>query len=183
MNVSRSSSKRYFYVTKSIDYIPPCAYCHLFRKKCAGLSGKALDSASTAVSPANTFAELADKVFRQALAEADRTGIEERLNATREKFRYAADRLVEILQSDPEDKHAIEAAKNLAMLDIALLRAEIDCGMYKKPIDAIAREFRYDPLPAEMRMVVIAAWKRGGLLPKNVIHEMVLEQLPAPASE
>jgi hypothetical protein len=123
------------------------------------------------------IAKLADKVFRQAPAEADRT------NVTRAKFRYAADRLVEILQGDPEDKDAIEAAKNLAMLDIALLRAEIDCGMYKKPIDVIAQEFRYDPLPAEMRMVVIAAWQRGGLLPKNVIHEMVPEQLPAPASE
>jgi hypothetical protein len=119
------------------------------------------------------IAKLADKVFRQALIEADRTSIEQRLNTTREKFRYASDRLVEVLQSKPADEDTIEAAKNLAMLDLALLKAEIECGMYKKPNDVIAREFQYDPLPAEVRTVVIAAWTRGGLLPATTVEKIV----------
>jgi hypothetical protein len=59
------------------------------------------------------------------------------------------------------------------MMDLALLQAEAAAGLYKKPIAEIAKEFRYDPLPPETRMIVIAAWQRGGLLPKSVIEEMV----------
>jgi hypothetical protein len=35
------------------------------------------------------------------------------------------------------------------MMDLALLSAEIASGMYKKPIEAIAREMHYDPLPED----------------------------------
>jgi hypothetical protein len=50
--------------------------------------------------------------------------------------------------------------------------------MYKKPVEAMAREFRYDPLPAEVRTVVIAAWTRGCLLPRAAIEQMVPELIP-----
>jgi hypothetical protein len=68
---------------------------------------------------------------------------------------------------------AIEAAKNFAMLDVTLLKAEIECGMYKKPIEVLAKEIHYDPLPDEVRAVIIASWKRGGLLPAAAIEQMV----------
>jgi hypothetical protein len=58
-------------------------------------------------------------------------------------------------------------------MDLALLQAEIANGRYKKPLDAIAKEYRYDPLPDEVRAVIIALWKRGGLLPAAVVEEMV----------
>jgi hypothetical protein len=45
--------------------------------------------------------------------------------------------------------------------------------MYKKPIDVLAREVHYEPLPPEVRAVFIAAWSRGGLLPKATIQQMV----------
>src|SRR5437762_3799050 len=110
--------------------------------------------------------KLADKVHRQSLIEADRTSLEERINTTREKFRLASERLTQILLGNAKNEDAIEAAKNLAMLDIALLKAELECGMYKKPLDAVTYEFRYEQLPDEVRVAVIAAWARGGLLPK-----------------
>jgi hypothetical protein len=47
------------------------------------------------------------------------------------------------------------------MMDLALLSAEIVNGMYKKPIEALAREIHYEPLPPEVRVAVIAAWTRG----------------------
>jgi hypothetical protein len=59
------------------------------------------------------------------------------------------------------------------MMDLALLAAEAAAGLYKKPIDVIAREFQYEPLPADVRMVIIAAWTRGGMLPAAVVEEMV----------
>ena len=65
-----------------------------------------------------------------------------------------------------------EAAKNIVMMDLAIL-AEAAAGMYKKPVEALAREFRYDSLPPEVRTVVIAAWTPGGLLPRTAIEQMV----------
>lgn len=124
--------------------------------------------------------KIADKVARESLIVADRTQIEERMNFTRENYRMMREELLKIVywkdrdaNSNPRAQDRIEAAKNVVMMDLALLSAEIANGMYKKPIEAMAREFRYDPLSDEVRMVVIAAWKRGGLLPPAVIEQMV----------
>ena len=111
---------------------------------------------------------------------ADRTQIEERMNFTRENYRMMREELLKIVYwkdgdagSKPRAQDRIEAAKNVVMMDLALLSAEIANGMYKKPIEAMAREFRYDPLPPEVRAVVVAAWIRGDMLPRAAIEQMV----------
>jgi hypothetical protein len=130
--------------------------------------------------------KIADKVAREGLMEADRTKIEDRLQTTRENYRLMRERLLEIIYwktpetledlrtfKPPLNKDVIEAAKNLVMMDLAILQVEIASGMYKKPVEIMAREFRYDPLPDEVRTVIIASWKRGGLLPAAVVEQMV----------
>jgi hypothetical protein len=129
--------------------------------------------------------KIADKVAREALMVADRTQIEERMNFTRENYRMMRERLMKIVywepdpetpiekQGPPYNEDVIEAAKNIVMLDLALLKAEIETGMYRKPIEAIAKEFQYEPLPDEVRTVIVAAWQRGGLLPRPTIEQMV----------
>jgi hypothetical protein len=42
--------------------------------------------------------------------------------------------------------------------------------MYKKPIDALAKEIHYEPVPPELRLIIMAAWARGGLLPKALVE-------------
>jgi hypothetical protein len=71
-------------------------------------------------------------------------------------------------QYGPSDEDVIEAAKNLVLLDLALLKAEMECGMYIKPIEEIAKTYAYEPVPSEVRAVIIAAWQRRGLLPPAV---------------
>jgi hypothetical protein len=103
---------------------------------------------------------------------ADRTKIEERMNFTRENYRMMREELLKIVYWDPETakvgmpkplaKDRIEAAKNVVMMDLALLRAEIANGMYKKPLDDIAEEFQYEPVPEEVRVVIMAAWRCAG---------------------
>jgi hypothetical protein len=66
-----------------------------------------------------------------------------------------------------------EADKIIVMMDLAILRAEAAAGMYKKPLDVLAREVHYEPLPAEARAVVIDAWVRGSLLPKDTIEHIL----------
>jgi len=62
----------------------------------------------------------------------------------------------------PLARDRIEAGKNVVMLDLAILSAEIANGVYKKPIEAMAREIHYEPLSGEIRTVIIASWMRGG---------------------
>ena len=88
--------------------------------------------------------KIADKVAREALIVADRTRIEERTNFTRENYRMMHEELLKIVywneDSDfprPRAQDRIEAAKNVVMMDLALLSAEIANGTYKKPIEAM----------------------------------------------
>jgi hypothetical protein len=63
-------------------------------------------------------------------------------------------RIVYWKEGDPPPKplarDKIEAAKNVVMLDLAVLPAELANGMYKRPIEVLAREIRYEPLPQEV---------------------------------
>jgi hypothetical protein len=72
-----------------------------------------------------------------------------------------------------------EAVKTVVMLDLALLKAEIETGTYKKPIKALAADIRYEPLPGEIRAVIIA-WQRGGLPPKPLSREWCQNRLNQP---
>src|SRR5258708_30440016 len=99
---------------------------------------------------------------------------------TRENYRMMREELLKIVywkDGDPVPKplarDKVEAAKNVVMLDLALLSAEIANGMYKKPLEALAREIHYEPLPDEIRTVIIASWRRGGLLPPATIEQIV----------
>jgi hypothetical protein len=56
------------------------------------------------------------------------------------------------------------------------LKAEIERGMYEKPVELLAKEIRYDPLPDHVRVVVIQSWKNFGMLPEATIQEMVPEK-------
>jgi len=127
--------------------------------------------------------KLMDKVARAALVDADRTQIEERLAQTRENYRLIRERLLKIVYWSPTTaapgikppfhNEIIDAAKTIVMLDLALLKAEIDNGLYKKPVEELAQQIHYDPLPGEVRTVVIQSWSRFGLLPRATIETMV----------
>jgi hypothetical protein len=106
-----------------------------------------------------------------------------RLAAMRECYRLMHEGLLKIVYLSPEPategmskplvRERVKAVKSDVMFDLALLKVEIETGTYKKPIKALAEDIRYAPLPPEMRMVAIAAWQRGGLLPAATIETMV----------
>jgi hypothetical protein len=132
--------------------------------------------------------KLTEKIARQALIEADRTQTEQRLNFTRENYRIVREELLKILywrddntngMPRPRAQDRIEAAKNIVGMDLAILNAELANGMYKKPISELAKQVQYEPLPEEIRVAIIAAWRRGSTLPAATIHEMVPLQIHA----
>ncbi len=65
----------------------------------------------------------------------------------------------------PLARDKVEAAKSVVMLDLAILNAEAAAGMYKKPVEVLAKEIRYDPLrsatagSASSDYRSVAAWK------------------------
>jgi hypothetical protein len=134
--------------------------------------------------------KLIGKVRNELAFEVDHAKIEPRLAFSRENYRMMREELLKIVYWKPGDnegangmarpaaKDRVEAAKAVVMLDLALLNAEIANGLYKKPVEVLAREVRYEPLAPEIRAVVIAAWSRGGLLPSAAIEQMVPQQLP-----
>jgi hypothetical protein len=111
----------------------------------------------------------------------DSAEIEKRLAFTRENYRIMREELLKVVywtnppesQRPPRTQDRVEAAKSVVMLDLAILKAQIECGLYKKPIEEIAKQFQFGPLPGEVRIAVIAAWTRGGLLPAEAIEQMV----------
>jgi len=127
--------------------------------------------------------KLVGKARNQIMVEVDRAQIEPRLAELRENYRVMREQFLKIVYWKPEDhedgmprplaRDRVEAAKSVVMLDLAILNAEAVAGMYKKPVEAIAREIRYDPLPDEIQAVIIASWKRGGLLPAAAIESLV----------
>jgi hypothetical protein len=52
-----------------------------------------------------------------------------------------------------EARDRVEAAKAVVMLDLALLKAGTETGMYKKPVEMLAKEIHYEPLPPELRVL------------------------------
>jgi hypothetical protein len=130
--------------------------------------------------------KLVGKVRNEISYEIDTAKIEPRLAFTRENYRMMREELLKIVYWNPEDadpripkplaKDRVEAAKSVVMLDLAILNAEAAAGMYKKPTEVLAKEVHYEPLPPEIRAVIIAAWQRGGLLPAATIEQMVAER-------
>ncbi len=128
--------------------------------------------------------KLTGKVRNEISYEIDSAKIEPRLAFTRENYRMMREELLKIVYWQPGDegvkplaKDKVEAAKSVVMLDLAILQAEAAAGMYKKPVELLAKEIHYEPLPGEVRAVVIAAWQRGGLLPMTAIEQIVPKEV------
>lgn len=129
---------------------------------------------------------LARKVERQSLVDLDRTKIDQRINFSRENYRLMRERLLKIIMWEPgegasrppSNKDVIEAIKNLVMMDLALLNAELAAGMYRTPQEA-AGQLRYAPMPVEKRQVVIAAFINWGMLPPEQVEAIIGPALPA----
>ena len=127
--------------------------------------------------------KLVGKVRNEIMHEVDRSTIEPRLASLRENYRVMREELLKIVYWTPQNategvpkplaRDRVEAAKSVVMLDLAVLNAEAAAGMFKKPVDQLVKEFRYDPLPDDVRAVIVAAWTRGGMLPREAVEEIV----------
>jgi len=140
---------------------------------------------------------LVRKIGRRAMKEADNIKIERRLSKTRERFSVMIDRLMKIAFWKPEyikdgvfppqTKDIVRALDTIQKMDLALLQAEMDAGIYKRHLGTLDVEaVRRQPIPNDVRE---AAWRvfknygiieENGKLPKiengNTEHSIIVQQ-------
>lgn len=124
---------------------------------------------------------LTTKVLGQSRDEITRATIAPRLASLRETYRIARERLLQVLCwtkqnsfgiKQPLARDIVEATKNLVMLDIAVLNAEVANGLYKN-LDEAAAKLDYPALPAEQRTTIASTFKKWNILPPGSIVESV----------
>lgn len=127
------------------------------------------------------IAKLSDKVFRQVREEANHKAVEHRLTEIRETFRIGRSKLMQIIYWDssntsmkqPFAEEVVKAVHALVQLDLAILNAELDAGLYRKDAETIKEELRYKPLPGEIREQIVLTYRRWGRLPMLEVEEIV----------
>src|SRR5271155_3887678 len=112
--------------------------------------------------------KLVGKVRNEIVHDVDRATIAPRLAELRENYRLMREELLKIVYWNPETatqgvpkplaRDRVEAAKSVITLDLAVLDAEAAAGMFKNPVDHLVKEFQYEPLPQDVRAVIVAAW-------------------------
>ena len=105
-----------------------------------------------------------DYAVRRNATPASRTS-----RGSRDQFKFKADSV-----PGPLARDRIEAAKNIVMMDVALLNAEIKRHVQEARRNP--RRIRYEPLAPDVRAVIVQSWRNFGLLPAAPIEEMVPEK-------
>lgn len=94
------------------------------------------------------------------------------------------EKLIEIIYWKPGDegvtplaRDKVEAAKNVVMLDLAILNVEAAAGMYKKPIDVLAKEILWEPLPPKFVLRSLRPGSAVGWLLRRLLNRIVSSSL------
>lgn len=121
---------------------------------------------------------LVRKISRRAAKEADNAKIGNRLAKTRERFSVMIERLLKIAFWKPEYIHEgiwppqtneiVKALDTVQKMDLALLQAEMDSGLYKRHLGTIDIEIaRKQPIPDNAREAAWKTFKNWGIVPQE----------------
>ncbi len=119
---------------------------------------------------------LMHKVQREAVVQSDRTKITERIAGVRLKFEALQKRLTLIAYWNPlyitrhgihkpKQSEQIQAIKTIAQMDLALLKAEMDVGLFEDKRVALEEMLREGMLPQELHEKIIGVFRTWKLRP------------------
>lgn len=116
----------------------------------------------------------------------DSSEIRSRMAQTRERFQASFERLFKIAFWEwkyleegvqmPETKDQIKALEVIMKMDIALIEAEMDAGIFKRHLGTLAVDPRNVPISQDRKEAIMIAMKNWGMLPQQF-------SLPAHGSE
>jgi len=124
------------------------------------------------------LARIVRKIARRAMQEADNTKIEHRLSKTRERFSVMIDRLMKIAFWRPEyikdgiwppqTKDIVRALDTVQKMDLALLQAEMDAGIFERRLGTLDIEVaRKQSIPENAREVAWRTFQNWGIVPQE----------------
>lgn len=121
------------------------------------------------------LAKLVRKLNREKALAVDTQKIQERLAITKESYRLIVQNLWRIIDWQPEyvelyhiwppkNDERIKAANTLIKLDLAILKAEMDAGIFERKLGEVDINLhRAVPLPPETTLKIAEAFTRWGI--------------------
>jgi hypothetical protein len=115
------------------------------------------------------------KLAREAAFAIDQQKIEERLAITKERYRLMVERLWRIIDYKweyleqfglypPKTDEVLKAINTLMKLDLAILKAEMDAGIFERKVGTLdVNMYRAQPLDPEVADRITDAFKRWGI--------------------
>jgi hypothetical protein len=120
-------------------------------------------------------AKVVRKLGREAAFAVDQQKIQDRLAITKERYRLMVERLWRIIDYKweylekfalypPKTDEIIKAINTLMKLDLAILKAEMDAGIFERKLGTVdLNVYRSQPLDAETADRITDAFKRWGI--------------------
>jgi hypothetical protein len=115
------------------------------------------------------------KLSREASLAVDQQKIQDRLAITKERYRVLVERLWRIIDYKweyleqfglypPKTDEIIKAINTLVKLDLAILKAEMDAGIFERKLGSVdLNVYRAAPLDPEKAIQIAEAFKRWGI--------------------
>jgi hypothetical protein len=121
--------------------------------------------------------KLVHKINQEQAKDFDEVKISERMTKTRGRFDVAIQRLFKIAFWEwdflkegipmPTAGEQVQALATIGKMDIALLQAEMDAGVFERKLGTVDLAIRRSqPLTPEAREILLKAWRNWGLLPE-----------------
>ncbi len=136
--------------------------------------------------------KLVKRINAEQAKDVDEAKIADRMAKTQQRFDLVLQRLFKIAFWEwdflkdgipmPSPGEQIYALATIGKMDIALLQAEMDAGIYKRKLGVLEVERRNSPLSPERKRAIITAMTGWGIIPKEETKELN-NALPAPTTE
>lgn len=145
------------------------------------LFNKGFKSANNQLLTWHYIAKIVRKINREAVEKADRQKITERLVQSKERYRLVFDRLMRIAfytddlkkegMSPPSYKDQISALNSIVRLDVAILNAEMDAGIFERHLGTLEIDKRNKPIPKELKEQIRRAMINCGMMAEEIIKQ------------
>lgn len=130
--------------------------------------------------------KLLKKITQEQRRNLDTDRIEDRIIETRERFSIVTQRLMKIAFWEfnylregipmPSAGEQIAALNSIMKLDLALLSAEMDAGIFKRELGEVDVLHRAAPLSVEKKQEILSTFKAWGIGPKHIEARMIASQ-------
>lgn len=144
----------------------------------AELQKQGITSANGTFVDRKFLAKMVRKISEEQRRHLDADRVEDRILETRERFNLVTQRLMKIAFWEfdylregipmPTAGEQIAALNSIMKLDLALLSAEMDAGIFRRELGEVGVLHRAVPLPAEKKEEIMRTFAAWGIGPKQI---------------